>query len=369
MPRQLNAPFEALQAGTISIRDSLLERTIAAFQAQKNDAPRDAGTSGCWSDHGWDGNLRPLVSALEQGNLAAVRTMFQSLFQTSLSYGIAMGAQELAAVQSTPRHTETYEHQWRQTLISVAEAVGAIPVHNPELGPDHRQLPVGTVFSALSSKMGVSVDFPQGFGVFGCRPADCIMPTIALQHLHAAWYCAQWLQRDGKRVVEIGGGFGGLFYYLSKLRRVDYCSYDVPAAIAIQTVFIGASCPAIQLQLYGEAKPSEGGAVARLLPSWVLGQSEARVAQEPVDLIINQDTIADLAQETREQILTYMGTVLQGALISIAPDSSAVSDCLLFPAALAEAGFHLFDRVPFHSRNGYMREIYHPPRHDGTRLP
>ena len=366
---QPHASFEALQAGTIPISDSLLERTIAAYQAQKSDAPRDLGTSGCWGDHGWNGNLAPLVFALEQGNLVAVRTMFQSLFQTSLSYGIAMGAQELAVVQSTPRHIETYQHQWRQTLISVAEAVGAISVHNPELGPDDRQLSASMVFSALSKKMGVTIDFPQSFGVFGCRPAECILPTISLQHLHAAWYCAQWLQRDGRRVVEIGGGFGGLLYYLSKLRRVDYCSYDVPAAIAIQTVFIGESCPNIQLHLYGEAKHNHVGPIVRLLPSWLLGLSEARGSEEPVDLIINQDTIADLGQETRAQILKYISTVLKEFFISIGPDSSADSDGLSFSSALAQAGFRLYDRVPFHSRPGYMREIYHPPSTNGMRLP
>jgi hypothetical protein len=81
-----------------------------------------------------------------------------------------------------------------------------------------------------------------------------------------------------------------------------------------------------------------------------------------IDLIINQDTLLELSPARVRQIVKPLVRRMRGPLVSIGPDYSGSGKNWQRGGGLREElssyGLTLVDRVPFHVREGYMREIY-----------
>jgi hypothetical protein len=65
--------------------------------------------------------------------------------------------------------------------------------------------------------------------------------------------------RQEKIVVELGGGFGGLAYYLIRDNpQVTYLDFDLPEATALASYYLMRSLPSLSIQLYGEVDLGQG---------------------------------------------------------------------------------------------------------------
>ncbi len=356
------AKFQVLSNDVLPLSSEFIERLIEAYQAQERDRPSSLSSGGCWTDHGWQRNLAPLDEALAKGDAGRVMALLQLLFQTQCPYGIAMGKEELENIQSSVKAIELYEDQWMRTLLLLGEALGTIPVENPEVETPFRELNVSTILSNIEAALGIKVDFPQYFGAFGCAVNDTVIPRIAFFHILAAALCSRRMMgKSSACMVEVGGGFGGLLHFLSRLTTLNYTAFDVPAALVMQAAFTFIGSPHIAIQLYGEKLDVVAPYQARFLPSWtLLENSTSDPALPRLDLIINQDTLADIDVRESTQMLRKLIDVLDGSLISIGPDISFVSQKSAFQLRdmLTRQGLTFFDRAPFHVRPGYMQEIY-----------
>jgi putative sugar O-methyltransferase len=74
-------------------------------------------------------------------------------------------------------------------------------------------------------------------------------------------YCAQrissLLPAGSSAVAEIGGGFGGMAYYLLRNHpNLTYLDFDLPESIALATYYLMRSLPSLTFLLYGEEELS-----------------------------------------------------------------------------------------------------------------
>lgn len=359
------ARFELTKNTTLPLDQQFIGRLIDAYRAQRRDAPRLQGDVGPWSDLGWQGNLEPLTCELDRGNALGVSNILEALFQTQCPYGIAMGKQELDEIVSTKSATDLYEEQWSETLRVLAEELGAVPVSNPEIGAPQRLYDAQELARRVEAVLGMRLSFPQFFGVYGCKIKNDIVPRIAFFHLLAAVMCARWLdERQSNSVVEIGGGFGGLCLYLSRLTGVNYIALDVPAALTIQAAFVAAGNSQIEVRLYGEGFNFSSQSCVNFVPSWTLANGGCWLNElRKIDLIINQDSLSDLPSELATVMMRGLVGRLAGLVLSISPDISVTGK---HGAHLRDVmiglGLQLWDRAPFQIRPGYMREIFVPRR-------
>ncbi len=355
------ARFKILGQGSLPLDVVFIDRLIDAYQSQKRDAVPVQNMEGHWSDLGWQGNLVPLDHALAQKDSAGLRNILERLFQSQCSYGIAMGKEELNNILSAKSAVELYERQWMESLILLAEALGSIPVENIEASPLARRFHAGDLLQRSEKILGIPITFPQHFGAFGCAVDGNIIPKITFFHILAAWMCSQLLtSKRTNPVVEIGGGFGGLFHFLCRLTNFNYVAFDVPAALAMQAAIVAVSSPQITIQLYGEKLDFLTHNRATFLPSWTLLRDGVdSLSFGGADLIINQDTLAELDTQWATAIMSQLSNRLTGPLISIGPDISIskAGDSSL-RRLLLSTKLRLHDRVPFQVRPGYMREIY-----------
>jgi putative sugar O-methyltransferase len=126
-------------------------------------------------------------------------------------------------------------------------------------------------------------------------------------------------------VAEIGGGFGGMAYYLLRDEPgVTYLDFDVPESIALATYYLMKSFPRLKFALYGEGPV--GNAIVRanivLMPVFEL----AKMPDRSVDVTFSSHAMSDVSPEAMAEYLRnidrmtrhcflYMGKQRGGATI------------------------------------------------------
>lgn len=101
-----------------------------------------------------------------------------------------------------------------------------------------------------------------------------------------------------KVVIEIGGGFGGMAYYLMRgSNDAVYIDFDLPENLALTSYYLLKALPDKKILLYGEADLSEASLLeydAILMPSFELDTLPDNVC----DLVFNSYSLAEMSAET-----------------------------------------------------------------------
>lgn len=150
-----------------------------------------------------------------------------------------------------------------------------------------------TPFSELAAP---NIGSPWGYDVAG----HTVYEPACEYHLQAAHFATLLEVRKSASVLEIGGGFGGLAYFLLKRSAgVRYVGLDLPENIALQTYYLAKAFPGIKILCYSQAKTLSSPISWRdhdvvLLPNFML----PAVASESIDLVINIRSFAEMPAET-----------------------------------------------------------------------
>jgi hypothetical protein len=348
----------------------LLKRIVRAYGAQRLAAPRgnDEGPSGVWDESGWNGSQAELLAALDAGDVESVGGILRTMFLQPALTGIAMGAQESAAIHSSQDLRDLYALQWLDSFAGLCQEVGALPTPNPEVdGFGYRQAlqcdPV-ILIERLRTITNIALAFPRVGSPFGCRVEDAIIPRVTLFHYLLAWHVMS-RPRDlhADTIVEFGGGFGGLAYLLAGRACRRYLGVDLPGACAIQAYFLGMARPDLKLRLFDE--PSTQSPHIWLVPSWAFSsQSRAECVRAP--LLLNQDCLLEMPPTSAVKLIRAVHALEPSAFLSVSPDVSGSS---MHPRGERVAdlvhsagGWRCIDRAPFTPRPGYWRETYAPCR-------
>jgi len=117
--------------------------------------------------------------------------------------------------------------------------------------------------------------------------------------------------QNRKVVAEIGGGFGGMAYYLIRdSKNTTYIDFDLPENLALTTYYLAKAFPNKKILLYGEenfgvVNLSEYDII--LMPSFELDT----LSNEVYDLIFNSYSLAEMSKETIEHYLKKSGKSLK----------------------------------------------------------
>jgi hypothetical protein len=269
----------------------LLARICAAYAKAVADQPRARPV---YEPTDWWKQLRrdclgPVIEALSRRDIARLRLIYRNFFRDPCSTGLI----------SVPYGmVKTYPSRLLKDLDLHAYMGDALYRIDRWLSETGGSFP-------LSCLAGPQIGNP-----FGVR-IDGVLVSIGSEYHH---YCAQKIRNQlrsdsasGRGVVaEIGGGYGGMAYYLLRDEGdLTYIDFDVPESIALTSYYLLKAFPSSKFVLYGE-KPLTAETIADsdglLMPLFAMPGMPVEV----VNLTFSSHAIADLSHDAMAE---YVGVI------------------------------------------------------------
>jgi len=249
-----------------------------------------------------------LFRALQGDDHLVLATTFERMFAARTTTGLSMGG-ELGYL-SNQGGRDFYHDWWLDGLYCLASYLGILP-ETMETG----QSPIATVpafealYRAVVERLGTRPDFPAVCGAWGLEFHGVPTPRTSWRHLHSAHAMLDETKSLAlPRIVEVGAGFGGVAYWIQRLRpeAVEYVTYDFPIVNAIAGYFLLRALPDRLVVLTGE-RPQPGKPQIAVLPNW-------RVFQEPdfgTDMAFNQDSLPEMPREVAVRYLELFDRIVR----------------------------------------------------------
>ena len=291
---RLVVPTTALSRATTQEFEAVAERVIRAHRLALAEEPADASPTGLW-----DSLIRheyaQLTKALASHSPQSVAEVLEAMFATSTTSGLSMGA-ELEWL-STAGGRAFFIRWWIDGALSLGAYLGHVA---EEMETGDSTIRSGDEFvdllAVMASDLAIELKFPRVCNAWGVEHAGALVPRSGWRHLHSARVLADLVgNRSAPVIAEVGGGFGGVAYWLNRLVPAARATlYDFPIVNAIAGYFlIRAGVPT---RLLGE---SGNEPAVSVLPYW-------RLFDEPdrsVDVVFNQDSLAEMPRETAARYL------------------------------------------------------------------
>jgi hypothetical protein len=286
----------------------LLERICAAYirTTERSESVREEyGATPWWRNiqrHG----LHAVRHALAARDIGRLRRMYRNFFRDPCGIGLVTRPPGRAASYF---NTNMGDVQMRFIL---GEALYRI---------DHWQTATGGRFP-LSDLRGPGVGNPFGVLVEG----SLVSAGSEYQH-----YCADRIlglcggtsndRADADAVhatvAEIGGGFGGMAYYLLRSQStITYLDFDLPESLALTAYYLSKAIPRCRMLLYGEAEFDQNALRdydVILMPPWELDN----LPTDSVDLTFSSHALSDLTPAARAEYLQAITRSTRGWLLNI----------------------------------------------------
>jgi putative sugar O-methyltransferase len=305
--------LESVTAGFATRQDNqnidaaVLERICSAYIAavkQQPSAPHTYRASGWW-EQVRQGSLGPVMHALLNRDIAALRRMYVNFFRDACSTGL------IGVPYGVSRASFSITNAQRRLYL-----IETLYRLDYWMDQTHGRF-------LLRDLAGPGIGNP--FGVL----MDGTLVEAGAEYRH---YCAQRVcgQLDGGTdvVAEIGGGFGGMAYYLLRDRAgVTYLDFDVPESLALASYYLMTAFPELRFLLYGEETPTEeaiAGADVVLMPVFDL----ATMPAGSVDITFSSHAVSDISPEAMVEYLRHIARITRRELLCIGNNHSgrALSD-------------------------------------------
>lgn len=247
-----------------------------------------------------------------------------------------------------------YTGQVFESLRRLAEAVGAIPLDNPE-SHDFRSPPqysIEFLIETLDEALGIAVDFPNPYPhEFGLRTSRGVAGYRAVQALYQAWRIKELLSGRGKgRVIEIGAGLGRTAYYAAKLGIAHYTIVDLPFTALSSSYFLGRTLGDTAISLFGE---TDAGRPIRVIPP-----AAFLASIEQADLVVNFDSFTEIDRQAAERYWEHI-FLNTDRFLSVNHEANPIRVRDFYSNRHQE--FEV-ERHPYWMRAGYVEEFIQRPR-------
>jgi len=238
--------------------------------------------------------LQPVMRALKNRDISALRRMYHNFYRDSCSSGLIpvsrMPWADRAAINDTHRR------------FYLGDALCAI---------DYWKEQTAGRFT-IADLAGPNIGNPFGVMLDG----TLVRFEAPFQH-YCAYKLSTVLSGGPSTVVEIGGGFGGMAYYLMRDRQpVTYFDFDLPESIALTSYFLLKAFPSLTFLLYGE-KQMTAEEIARanvvLMPLFEIEQ----VPPRSVDVTFSSHAISALPPRFIGHYLETIGRTTRGHFLYI----------------------------------------------------
>jgi hypothetical protein len=342
----------------------ICRRLSAAYAEARKNNPTRQSDENMWS---WifDTRQRQLATALEGGDVRALAMLLTSMFRQDFVLGMATGS--LTGPPRSRLRSRIWLLKTLDGLVSLAESLGVVLVENPEQGGHGLALEGGVegLFDRLERGLGFRLDFPDVGAPSGLAVDGRLLTPDTPDQLYAAVRLDEairlHLDRDAQnpeptRIVEIGGGYGGMCHWL--LQRRDavarYTIVDLPIVNAIQGSFLARALGPERVSFFGEA-PSQ----VRILPDFALAEVET-----PFDVLANKDSMPEMPPEAMREYLEWGGENCEGLFYSYNQEAAAEflgeAQGVVHRTVATLGHFERLHRDRAWVRRGYVEEIYTP---------
>lgn len=274
----------------------LLERICAAYIRATEDqktAPEAYKPSKWWDEQ--HTRLRPVMQALKKRDIPALRVMYSNFYRDPCSSG-------LLPITGMPWDVQGGAMKDADRHSYLGDCLYSIDYWNER---------TGRRFS-LADLAGPNIGNPFGVMLDG----TLVRFEAPFQH-----YCAHRLSSilgvGASTVAEIGGGFGGMAYFLLRDRQpLTYFDFDLPETIALVSYFLMKAFPSLTFLLYGEKQVTREE-IARanvvLMPLFAIEQ----MPPQSVDLVFSSHAMSSLPSELVAHDLEIIGRITRGHFLHI----------------------------------------------------
>lgn len=124
-------------------------------------------------------------------------------------------------------------------------------------------------------------------------------------HTHAE-NISNYLDKNDNKILELGGGYGHLAYYvLKKIKNFTYIDFDLPETLTLASYFLSKSFPNKKNFFYGESKFNktiENDYELIFLPPWEIESLDTN----SIDLAINKNSLGEMDPEAATNYLRHI---------------------------------------------------------------
>lgn len=361
--RQVAAAGVVVQDKAATREDiAIAGRLIRAFRAatQGHDPTRSPEQRDLWTDIA--SRQTRFTSILRNGDDEELAQYLCNVSRQDAAIGITQGDEEYARILSDPAYRHFLAVMAKDKLVSLAEAVGSLPLENPEQGEFavHLHASSDEIVAGISQKLGIDIAPPDiDGGMFKLATEHGLFSERDANAIFTAWLLKRAMRGlDAPRICEIGAGSGRVAYWSHRLGAVSYTIVDLPRVNVVQGYYLLKSLPADRVRLYGE-EPASPSPLLTIWPDCALHQlPEARY-----DVVVNQDSMPEMSRAIVDEYLCWIRKSCQRLFVSINHENSSAYTQQLkhvnVPGAVAAiGGFELQDRYPYWLRQGYVVELY-----------
>lgn len=340
---------------------AFVQRVVESY---KRAYAETLGNRGVEDDTIWgvllEKNYARLHSTVVSGDTIRSAEYLRKVFQTEAVDGFTMGT-----------WFEARPHRWWwwgvgvvTSIIGLAEACGLLRAECPEQGQTGYALSgegLDGILKKLDHHFGFRIESPRTGSARGIAIQGRFITRETCSQIYTAERVRQAFdchigETAPMDIVEIGGGFGGLCYWMLKVcgeRVRRYELVDLPATGLIQSYFLG-SVLNERIALYGEKRE---GARISLCPHFALDSIPS-----PVNIIINQDSMPEMPPSEVERYLDWGSRNLDGIFLSFNQEAYSIVHGraqLFTPGFFASyPAFRRVSRTPAWDRRGYVEEVY-----------
>lgn len=285
---------------------AIIKRIITAYQKAKARQPSTGAAFNVSNE--WlfiyERDLGPVMKALADGDVERVQKMYRNFFRDPCSTGLAGLPIEIPNLFGGGPIKQKYR-----------EYIMCDVLHRYSLWQTRTEQKYPA--AALSAPI---VGNPYGYIVDGVFVRAC----GDYQHYYAHAIGELLASCPNHVVVEIGGGFGGLaFYLLRDHPKVSYVDFDLPEATALASYYLMKSLPDVPIRLYGEAELTSAlleGPGLTMMPSFEIVNMPARSTA----VSFNSYSLAEMSPSTVHVYLDEIARITQGYFLHVNHNRNAV---------------------------------------------
>jgi hypothetical protein len=340
---------------TTSESDLLMAKRLIKFYKSCLDVPEDKewSQSGMWNEI-FTVNLKELDSLLRNGTPEELAKRLNQVFTSSETDGLGLGHQvfRAASVENTRMELGAII---KDRFMALAEALGVCPIENPEQGlyGSNMNMNFNDLLTAVEKFLNIDVARKKVMGIFGYEYKSQIVDIRIPEDLYAAYRIKQICNID-TRVVEIGGGFGGVAEKSFLMGFKDYTIYDLPIISVIQGYFLAKSISPDIVCLFGEDYKNNA---IKLMPFYNFNT-------DGVGCFFNRDSMPEIPEKIVKKYIKEISKNKSSVFISINQEageaawSSNLNQLRVHTIVKDNGEFSLKSRQNYWIRKGYVEEIY-----------
>lgn len=303
--------------------------------------------------------LRNLV---EEGDIGRLARYLSTIFRSETVNGYTVGSK-----------FDPFPHRWwylpigiELSVVTLAESVGIVRAECPEQGQIaywRSEFTEERLIEELESFFKIRIEAPRTGDSRGIFFGGRFLTLETCSQLYTAHRMRDAINRDLRAsaeldIVEIGGGYGGLCYWMHQLlgTRINrYVIVDLPEVNLVQAYFLS-SLRTRELILFGEEKAKPGSRI-ELIPHWTLSDLEWRP-----NVLINQDSMPEMPEAEVERYVSWGSENVDGLFLSF--NQEAFSPWRGIPQVHVPSiisrypRFRRLSRNPSWARRGYVEEVY-----------